>query len=158
MLHLKCTHPHDSFFFKILNIVSFYGIVALMSFSCFLSWFHQRFFCGGRLIFGPDVASIFLSMLLIAAPAIGFCIKVYNKILDKGTKNPARWYPVFFVGSILTVLVSISFSIWLQAVLTIGRIAIYLFLKEAQQLNEMQLLWDLAVCFGFFMGFFFCSL
>jgi hypothetical protein len=110
------------------------------------------------LIFGPDVASIFLSMLLIAAPAIGFCIKVYNKILDKGTKNPARWYPVFFVGSILTVLVSISFSIWLQAVLTIGRIAIYLFLKEAQQLNEMQLLWDLAVCFGFFMGFFFCSL
>ncbi|KAI5560101.1 hypothetical protein BDE02_16G023900 [Populus trichocarpa] len=64
----------------------------------------NRFFCGGRLIFGPDVASIFLSMLLIAAPAIGFCIKVYNKILDKGTKNPARWYPVFFVGSILTVL------------------------------------------------------
>ncbi|KAG6744614.1 hypothetical protein POTOM_051251 [Populus tomentosa] len=43
----------------------------------------NRFFCGGRLIFGPDVASIFLSMLLIAAPAIGFCIKVYNKILDK---------------------------------------------------------------------------
>jgi hypothetical protein len=126
------------FFFKILNIVSFYGIVALMSFSCFLSWFHQRFFCGGRLIFGPDVASIFLSMLLIAAPAIGFCIKVYNKILDKGTKNPARWYPVFFVGSILTVLVSISFSTWLQAVLTIGRVAIYLFLMEAQQLNEMQ--------------------
>ncbi|KAJ6778969.1 S-ACYLTRANSFERASE [Salix koriyanagi] len=64
----------------------------------------NRFFCGGRLIFGPDVASIFLSMLLIAAPAIGFCIKVYNKILDKGTKNPAWWYPVFFVGSILTVL------------------------------------------------------
>lgn len=113
-----------------MNIVSFYGIVALMSSSCFLSWFHQRFFCGGRLIFGPDVASIFLSMLLIAAPAIGFCIKVYNKILDKGTKNPARWYPVFFVGSILTVLVSISFSIWLQAVLTIGRVAIYLFLRK----------------------------
>ncbi|KAJ6741605.1 ZINC FINGER DHHC DOMAIN CONTAINING PROTEIN [Salix viminalis] len=41
----------------------------------------NRFFCGGRLIFGPDVASIFLTTLLIAAPAIAF-----------------------FVGSILTVL------------------------------------------------------
>ncbi|KAF9679476.1 hypothetical protein SADUNF_Sadunf06G0018900 [Salix dunnii] len=63
----------------------------------------NRFFCGGRLIFGPDVASIFLTTLLIAAPAIAFCIKVYNKIVDKGSVN-ARWYPVLVVGSILTVL------------------------------------------------------
>uniref|UniRef100_A0A6N2K152 S-acyltransferase n=1 Tax=Salix viminalis TaxID=40686 RepID=A0A6N2K152_SALVM len=62
-----------------------------------------RFFCGGRLIFGPDVASIFLTTLLIAAPAIAFCIKVYNKIVDKGSVN-ARWFPVLVVGSILTVL------------------------------------------------------
>ncbi|CAK7340317.1 unnamed protein product [Dovyalis caffra] len=64
----------------------------------------NRFFCCGRLIFGPDVASIFLSTLLIVAPAIAFCIKVYRKIMDKGTTNPARWYPVLVVGSILTVL------------------------------------------------------
>ncbi|KAJ6287605.1 hypothetical protein OIU78_003932 [Salix suchowensis] len=63
----------------------------------------NRFFCGGRLIFGPDVASIFLTTLLIAAPAIAFCIKVYNKIVEKGSVN-ARWYPVLVVGSILTVL------------------------------------------------------
>ncbi|KAJ6380715.1 hypothetical protein OIU77_029586 [Salix suchowensis] len=62
----------------------------------------NRFFCGGRLIFGPDVASIFLTTLLIAAPAIAFCIKVYNKIVKEGSVN-ARWYPVLVAGSILTV-------------------------------------------------------
>ncbi|KAI5583573.1 hypothetical protein BDE02_06G023800 [Populus trichocarpa] len=63
----------------------------------------NRFFCGGRLILGPDVASIFLTTLLIAAPAIAFCIKVYYKIVDEGSVN-ARWYPVLVVGFILTVL------------------------------------------------------
>ncbi|KAG6769026.1 hypothetical protein POTOM_024641 [Populus tomentosa] len=63
----------------------------------------NRFFCGGRLILGPDVASIFLTTLLIAAPAIAFCIKVYYKIVDEGSVN-ARWYPVLVVGSILTLL------------------------------------------------------
>ncbi|KDP21990.1 hypothetical protein JCGZ_02880 [Jatropha curcas] len=64
----------------------------------------NRFFCGGRLIFGPDVASMFLSTLLIAGPAIAFCIKTYLKIVDKDTKHPDHWYPVLIVGSILTIL------------------------------------------------------
>ncbi|KAG6771111.1 hypothetical protein POTOM_022457 [Populus tomentosa] len=76
--------------------------------SNFILLIVERFFCGGRLILGPDVASIFLTTLLIAAPAIAFCIKVYYKIVDEGSVN-ARWYPVLVVGSILTVLVSISF-------------------------------------------------
>ncbi|XP_059646014.1 probable protein S-acyltransferase 4 isoform X1 [Cornus florida] len=54
----------------------------------------NRFSLGGRLIFGPDVASLFLSTLLIAGPAIAFCIKVYC----------IHWYPVVIVGLILTVL------------------------------------------------------
>ncbi|XP_076907633.1 putative protein S-acyltransferase 1 [Bidens hawaiensis] len=35
----------------------------------------NKFYCGGRLIFGPDAGSILLSTFLIGAPAITFCIK-----------------------------------------------------------------------------------
>nr|XP_011467245.1 PREDICTED: probable protein S-acyltransferase 4 isoform X2 [Fragaria vesca subsp. vesca] len=40
----------------------------------------NNFFFGGRLVFGPDVASLTLSVLLIAVPAMAFCIKVYAKL------------------------------------------------------------------------------
>ncbi|KAK1256772.1 putative S-acyltransferase [Acorus gramineus] len=40
----------------------------------------NKFICGGRLIFGPDVASLFLSALLIAGPAIAFCWQMIEKI------------------------------------------------------------------------------
>ncbi|XP_050234986.1 probable protein S-acyltransferase 4 [Mercurialis annua] len=64
----------------------------------------NRFFCGGRLIFGPDVASMFLSTLLVAAPAIAFCVKTYFKIIDNQTRHPYHWYPVLIVGAFLTIL------------------------------------------------------
>nr|TKS09775.1 hypothetical protein D5086_0000088760 [Populus alba] len=102
MLYLKCTQSRE-IFENFLVTLSYCGIVALTIFSCLFFGFHQRFFCSGRLILGPDVASIFLTRLLIAAPAIAFCIKVYYKIVDEGSVN-ARWYPVLVVGSILTVL------------------------------------------------------
>ncbi|KAJ9544340.1 hypothetical protein OSB04_024047 [Centaurea solstitialis] len=35
----------------------------------------NRFFCGGRLIFGPDVASLILTFFLVVAPAVSFCVK-----------------------------------------------------------------------------------
>lgn len=70
------------------------------------SWFCQKFLFGGRLIFGPDVASLFMSMFLIGGPAIAFCINTYLKIKDENDKNHGLWCPVLFVGSILTVLVS----------------------------------------------------
>ncbi|CAN1174962.1 Probable protein S-acyltransferase 4 [Linum perenne] len=63
-----------------------------------------RFFCGGRLIFGPDVASMFLSMFLIAAPSIAFCAKIYYKIVKEDVENPACWYSVFVGGCVLTIL------------------------------------------------------
>ncbi|OAY41094.1 probable protein S-acyltransferase 4 isoform X1 [Manihot esculenta] len=64
----------------------------------------NRFLFGGRLIFGPDVASMFLSALLIAGPAVAFCIKTYFKLVDNNTEHPEHWYPVLIVGSILTIL------------------------------------------------------
>ncbi|XP_057999995.1 probable protein S-acyltransferase 4 isoform X4 [Hevea brasiliensis] len=64
----------------------------------------NRFLFGGRLIFGPDVASMFLSTLLIAVPAVAFCMKTYFKIVDEDTEHPDHWYPVLIVGSIFTIL------------------------------------------------------
>ncbi|CAL1352242.1 unnamed protein product [Linum trigynum] len=65
---------------------------------------NNRFLCGGRLIFGPDVASMFLSMLLIAGPSIAFCGKVYYTIVNEDVKNPAHWYAILIGGCTLTVL------------------------------------------------------
>ncbi|ESR43685.1 hypothetical protein CICLE_v10011689mg [Citrus x clementina] len=62
----------------------------------------NRFFCGGLLVFGPDVASLFLSTILIAGPAIAFCVKSYLKI--RHDDHAARSVVVSIVGSILTVL------------------------------------------------------
>ncbi|XP_076891810.1 putative protein S-acyltransferase 7 [Bidens hawaiensis] len=40
------------------------------------------FFFGGRLIFGPDIQSIFLSIPLIVSPVVVFCVFVGRKLLD----------------------------------------------------------------------------
>ncbi|KAI9162039.1 hypothetical protein LWI28_023193 [Acer negundo] len=62
----------------------------------------NRFLCGGRLIFGPDVASLFLTTFLIAGPVIAFCIKTYIKI--KNDDHADRCYPVLIVAAVLTFL------------------------------------------------------
>ncbi|KAJ1383027.1 Palmitoyltransferase, DHHC domain, partial [Sesbania bispinosa] len=64
----------------------------------------NKFLCGGRLVFGPDVASLFLTTLLIAGPAIAFCVKIYLKIKNGKGGDSAHWSPVLIVGSILTAL------------------------------------------------------
>ncbi|XP_057437857.1 probable protein S-acyltransferase 4 [Lotus japonicus] len=64
----------------------------------------NKFLCGGRLVFGPDVGSLFLTTFLIAAPAIAFCVKLYLKIKNGKASDEAHWYPVLIVGSVLTVL------------------------------------------------------
>lgn len=63
----------------------------------------NRFFCGGRLIFGPDVASLFLSTFLIAGPAIAFCIRMYIKIKHENT-NAGRCYSILILGALLSAL------------------------------------------------------
>lgn len=72
--------------------------LSLWSLKCY-----QKFFCGGRLIFGPDVASLFLTVLLIAVPALIFCVKVY---VNKIRHHADHWYPILLIGASLTVLVS----------------------------------------------------
>ncbi|KAL6337767.1 hypothetical protein AAG906_037361 [Vitis piasezkii] len=61
----------------------------------------NKFLCGGRLIFGPDAASLFLSTLLIGVPGFTFCIKMLVKIKSD---DPHFKYPVLFTGLILTFL------------------------------------------------------
>ncbi|CAO2831507.1 unnamed protein product [Amaranthus hypochondriacus] len=60
---------------------------------------NNRFFCGGRFIFGPDVGSLFLSTLLIGGPALAFCIQTFMK-----AKENSKWYPVAAIGLLLTFL------------------------------------------------------
>ncbi|KAL0648675.1 hypothetical protein Bca4012_046966 [Brassica carinata] len=62
----------------------------------------QRFFCGGRLIFGPDVNSLFLTSFLIGAPALTFCIRMLVWIQKD---DPIFNYTVLTSAFILTLLV-----------------------------------------------------
>ncbi|XP_016544020.1 probable protein S-acyltransferase 4 isoform X2 [Capsicum annuum] len=66
----------------------------------------NKFFWGGRLIFGPDVSSLFLSILLIAGPALAFCIKVSCVIRHriKEHKDAGPWYPILVIGVVLTIM------------------------------------------------------
>lgn len=64
----------------------------------------NRFLCGGRLVFGPDAPSLFLSVILIVGPALAFLIKMYLKINDKNTKKVEECYPILIVGLMLTVV------------------------------------------------------
>ena len=53
------------------------------------------------------MASLFLSTLLIAVPAITFSIKICLKIKDMKNDN-LLWYFVLILGLFITVLVSFS--------------------------------------------------
>ncbi|KAI3926898.1 hypothetical protein MKX01_032813 [Papaver californicum] len=61
----------------------------------------NRFLCGGRMIFGPDAGSLFLTILLIGGPAITFCIQCMSKIEEH---DRILGYPVFIVGATITIL------------------------------------------------------
>ncbi|XP_039129048.1 probable protein S-acyltransferase 4 [Dioscorea cayenensis subsp. rotundata] len=72
----------------------------------------ERFYCGGRLIFGPDVTSLPLTILLIAGPSVVFTCQVIAKIhksekiahdeyADKHSK--ILGYPVLVFTIFLTV-------------------------------------------------------
>lgn len=90
-------------------------------------YFYQRFFFGGRLIFGPGVASLFLSMLLIAGPPLLFCFQISRKIQDsfklhnhEGNDVNAHThilgFPILFVTIILMLVVRINTWIYYEAV------------------------------------------
>ncbi|XP_020671818.1 probable protein S-acyltransferase 1 isoform X1 [Dendrobium catenatum] len=77
----------------------------------------NRFFCGGRLIFGPDVASLLLSMVMIAGPTITFCYQIIVKIRNHEKSHEGDWFhdhhhvlgfPVLVV-TIITMLADLGF-------------------------------------------------
>ncbi|XP_074581341.1 putative protein S-acyltransferase 1 [Curcuma longa] len=61
---------------------------------------NNRFLCGGRFVFGPDAASLLLSILLILGPTVTFCYQTVTKI--KHNKRFA--VPVLVVTIVATVL------------------------------------------------------
>lgn len=64
----------------------------------------QKFLFGGRVVFGHDATSLFLTTFLIGAPAITFCIRTICLMIKED--DPPLKYPVLIGGLVLTVLVS----------------------------------------------------
>ncbi|XP_051138620.1 probable protein S-acyltransferase 4 [Andrographis paniculata] len=62
----------------------------------------NKFLFGGRLIFGPDAASLLLSTFLIVGPVIAFCVKVF--IIIKTATNVGHWYALLVFAIMLTIL------------------------------------------------------
>lgn len=60
------------------------------------------------MVFGPDVASLFLSTLLIVGPSIAFCVKILfiTRQQLRENKNAVPWYAVLVVAIVLIMLVS----------------------------------------------------
>ncbi|KAI9120731.1 hypothetical protein K1719_007764 [Acacia pycnantha] len=63
---------------------------------------NNEFLCGGRLVFGHDASSLFLTSFLIGCPAITFCVKTIFLTIEGD--NPLYGYPVLIGGVILTIL------------------------------------------------------
>ncbi|KAL8230493.1 hypothetical protein R6Q57_000271 [Mikania cordata] len=61
------------------------------------------FFLGGRFIFGPDIQSIFLSIFLIVAPVVVFCIFVSRNLLDEFSHHLGRL--VLIIAIVLMIYV-----------------------------------------------------
>lgn len=64
----------------------------------------NRFFFGGRLIFGPDVRSLLLTISLIVVPIVVFCVFVARNLLHKFSSDEAG-YAVFVVAVVYTIIV-----------------------------------------------------
>ncbi|XVF54742.1 hypothetical protein PTKIN_Ptkin05aG0205900 [Pterospermum kingtungense] len=71
------------------------------------------FLLGGRLIFGPDVRSLFLTIFLIAAPVALFCVFVARKLMDD--------FPHHLGISIMVVVVALALCDIILLLLTSGR-------------------------------------
>ncbi|KAH1069611.1 hypothetical protein AAZX31_03G104700 [Glycine max] len=62
---------------------------------------NNKFLCGGRLVFGQDASSLFLTSFLIGGPATTFCIRMLASLKEE---DPHFSNPVLIGGVILTVL------------------------------------------------------
>lgn len=71
--------------------------------------FLQIFLCDGKFIFGPDVRSLGLTILLIVVPITIFCIYVAKKLMDD---YPDHWGISIMVAAVLfTVYVRILYHL-----------------------------------------------
>ncbi|KAK7399264.1 hypothetical protein VNO78_10444 [Psophocarpus tetragonolobus] len=71
------------------------------------------FLFGGRLIFGPDVKSIFISIFLIISPVAVFCALVARKLLDH--------FPHHSGWSIMGLLIALTLFVLITLLVTSGR-------------------------------------
>ncbi|TKY62776.1 S-acyltransferase 3 [Spatholobus suberectus] len=62
---------------------------------------NNKFLCGGRLVFGQDASSLFLTSFLIGGPAITFCIRM---LLSLKEEDPHFSNPILIGGMTLTIL------------------------------------------------------
>ncbi|KAL6626370.1 hypothetical protein ACP70R_030096 [Stipagrostis hirtigluma subsp. patula] len=60
-----------------------------------------KFLCGGRLIFGPDAGSLFLSTVLIASPLAGLCFQCVTKLSSSSPEKQVLGLPVLAVTIVL---------------------------------------------------------
>ncbi|KAK9080567.1 hypothetical protein SSX86_000325 [Deinandra increscens subsp. villosa] len=73
----------------------------------------NKFFLGGRFIFGPDVGSVFLSICLIVAPVAVFCAFVARKLIDDFSHHLGVL--------ILVVVIAFTFYVIILLLMTSGR-------------------------------------
>ncbi|MED6171946.1 hypothetical protein PIB30_045705 [Stylosanthes scabra] len=65
---------------------------------------NNKFLCGGRLVFGHDASSLFLTSFLIGGPAITFCVRM---LIALKNGHPIGSQPVLIGAAVLTILVFI---------------------------------------------------
>ena len=67
--------------------------------------FLQKFICGGRLVFGPDARSLFVTLLLIIVPVIIFCVCVASHLRHEFSSYNSG-YAILAVAILFTIHVS----------------------------------------------------
>lgn len=85
--------------------LNFHKVWKLITVTIF-KWL-QIFFLQGRIIFGPDVRSLFLTVFLIVTPVLIFCALVARKLMDDFNKHLGVCIMVFVV--FITLVVSIFY-------------------------------------------------
>lgn len=73
----------------------------------------NKFFCGGRLVFGPDVRSLLLTLILILAPIAIFCVFVGRHLMKD--------FPHHSGIAIMVVAVTATCGVLVLLLLTSGR-------------------------------------
>ncbi|XP_010517579.1 PREDICTED: probable protein S-acyltransferase 2 [Camelina sativa] len=66
---------------------------------------NNKFYCGGRLVFGPDASSLLLTTVMIGGPALTFCIRMAFMI---GKRYPL-FHSLVLLGALLLTVLDFTF-------------------------------------------------